>query len=55
MHMNYINIFYFLKNRCLRKKIFIFKLAKHIFVILRVFCEGQAFFDPFGVKMYIPV
>jgi hypothetical protein len=34
---------------------FYFKLEKHTFVILRVFCGDQTFFDPFGVKMYIPV
>ncbi len=41
MHINIIIIIYILitENRCLRKKIFIFKLAKHIFVILRGFLK----------------
>ncbi len=52
MHINYKNVFQFLKNRCLWKKIFIFKLAKHISVILRFFWGDHAYFDLFGVKVY---
>jgi hypothetical protein len=44
MHINYINVFQFLRNRCLWKKIFIFKLAKHISVILRGYLRGPGLF-----------